>query len=449
MRILYLASGAGEMYCGSCLQGNTLVAAVRKAGEDAILAPLYTPLRTDEDNQSIDRMAYGGVNVFLQQRWALFRHTPWFLDRLLDRPRLLRWLGRRSAAVRPEALGELTVSMLRGEEGRQRKELDKLIDWARREIRPRIVHLSSVLLAGLARQIARRLEVPVVATLSGEDLFLDGLAEPYRREALAVLGQRCGDLAALIAPNRYYARHMTGYLGLRPELVHVIPLGLNLAGHATAVSSPLVPPREPGPAGRRVVGYLARICPEKGLHLLVEATELLAADPNVPPFRVLAAGYLGPADRPYLKKMLDQVERRGWADRFVYLGELSRVDKLAFLQSLDVMAMPTAYPESKGLPVLEAWANGVPVVVPEHGAFPEMIADSGGGLLFKPGDARSLAERLAELLSAPQQAAEHGRRGQQAVGQHHPAELIAQRTIALYRELLEQRCQEPLFWDSL
>jgi glycosyltransferase involved in cell wall biosynthesis len=436
MRILYLASGAGDMYCGSCLQGNTLAAAVREEGEDAILAPLYTPLRTDEDNQSIDRMVYGGLNVFLQQRSAFFRHTPWFLDRLLDRPGLLRWLGRHSAAVRPEALGALTVSMLRGEEGRQRKELDKLIDWVRREVRPQIVHLSNVLLAGLARQIAGRLEVPVVCTLSGEDLFLDGLSEPYRGEARAVLRQRCGDLAALVAPNNYYARHMTEYLGLRSERVHVIPLGLNLAGHGVPVLSSAIPPREGGPAGRRVIGYLARICPEKGLHVLFEAIELLAADRSVPPFRVLAAGYLGPSDQPYLKKMSDQAEERGLGDRFVYLGELSRCDKLAFLQSLDVMTMPTVYPESKGLPVLEAWANAIPVVVPEHGAFPEMLAAGGGGLLFKPGDARSLAERLADFLSAPQRAAEHGRKGQEAVRQRHRAELMAQRTIALYRSLL-------------
>jgi glycosyltransferase involved in cell wall biosynthesis len=436
MRILYLASGAGDMYCGSCLQGNTLAAAVRKAGEDAILAPLYTPLRTDEDNQSIDRMAFGGLNVYLQQRSALFRHTPWFLDRLLDRPGLLRWLGRRGTAVRPEALGALTVSMLRGEEGRQRKELDKLIDWLRREIRPQIVHLSNVLLAGLARPIARRLEVPVVCTLSGEDLFLDGLPEPHRGVARAVLRQRCEDLAALVAPNHYYARHMTGYLGLRSERVHVVPLGLNLAGHGSPVSSSAVPPREDGPARRRVIGYLARVCPEKGLHLLVEAIGHLAANPSLPPFRVLAAGYLGSGDQPYLKRISDRVEEQGWSDRFAYLGELTRSDKLAFLQSLDVMTMPTIYPESKGLPVLEAWASGIPVVVPEHGAFPEMIALSGGGLLFKPGDAHSLAERLAEILSAPEQAAEHGRRGQQAVRDHHCAELMAQRTIALYRSLL-------------
>ena len=84
MKILHLLAGAGGMYCGGCLHGNTLAAALRKAGEDVILAPLYTPIRTDEDDVSIERVALGGANVYLQQRWALFRHLPALVDRFLD-----------------------------------------------------------------------------------------------------------------------------------------------------------------------------------------------------------------------------------------------------------------------------------------------------------------------------------------------------------------------------
>ena len=97
MRIVYLSAGAGNMYCGSCLQGNTLVAALRAAGQDCLLAPMYTPIRTDEENVSIDRVAFGGINVYLQQHSAVFRHTPWAIDRLLDRPATLRWAAGRGA----------------------------------------------------------------------------------------------------------------------------------------------------------------------------------------------------------------------------------------------------------------------------------------------------------------------------------------------------------------
>ncbi len=440
MKVVHLVAGAGGMYCGACLLGNTLAAALAKAGHEALLVPLYTPIRTDEESVSIDRVAFGGLNVYLQQRSGLFRRTPALVDRLLDHPALLRRLGNRGSAVRPETLGELTVSMLRGEEGRQRKELDKLIGWLAREVRPEVVHLSTVLLAGLARQITRQLGAPVVATLSGEDAFLERLPEPHYSEARDVLRERCGDLAALVAMNRYYADFMAEYLPVPRNRVHVIPAGLNLAGHALpAVLRPGVEQTgQNQPRGGQVtVGFLGRICPDKGLHQLAEAFCLLSQDRGLGPLELRAAGYMADSDRPYLAEVEAGLAGRGLGDRFRYLGALDRAGKIAFLQSLDVMCLPTVYQESKGLPVLEAWANGVPVVVPAHGAFPEMIEDTGGGLLFAPHDVAALAEALRQLIQDPHLAAECGRRAQEAVHHRYHADLMAQRTIALYEEVRE------------
>jgi hypothetical protein len=238
MKIVYLAAGAGAMYCGSCLHGNTLAAALCAAGQDCLLVPLYTPLHTDEENVGIRRVAFGGINVYLQERWALFRHTPWAFDRLWNWPPLLRWVAGRSASVRPEHLGPLTVSMLEGEHGRQRKEFEKLVQWLARDVRPDIVHLNNALLIGVARQITRRLGVPVVCSLSGEDSFLEKLPEPYRGRALDVLRQRAGEVAALVAMNGYYAAFMAEYLGLPASRIRVVPPGLNLAGHGTRTSRP-------------------------------------------------------------------------------------------------------------------------------------------------------------------------------------------------------------------
>jgi len=438
MRLLHLVAGAGGMYCGACLHGNTLAAALAKAGHEALLVPLYTPIRTDEESVSIERVAFGGVNVYLQQRSGLFQRTPAFVDRLLDHPALLRRLGNRGSAVRPEMLGELTVSMLRGEEGRQRKELDKLIGWLAREVRPEVVHLSTVLLAGLARQITRQLGAPVVATLSGEDAFLERLPEPHYSEARDVLRERCGDLAALVALNRYYADFMAEYLPVPRQRVHVIPAGLNLAGHSPfPVLHPAAQEKGPRRGGQVTVGFLGRICPDKGLHQLAEAFCLLSQDRGLGPLELRAAGYMADSDRPYLAEIEAGLAGRGLGDRFRYLGALDRAGKIAFLQSLDVMCLPTVYQESKGLPVLEAWANGVPVVVPAHGAFPEMIEDTGGGLLFAPHDVTSLAEALKQLIEDPRLAAECGRRAQEAVHQRYHADLMAQRTIALYEKVRE------------
>ncbi|MGO8749675.1 MAG: glycosyltransferase family 4 protein [Thermoguttaceae bacterium] len=434
MKILLLTAGAGGMYCGQCLHGNTLAVALCRAGADALLVPAYTPLRTDEDNVSLDRVVFGGINVYLQEKSALFRHTPWLLDRLLDRPSLLRWLGKRSSSTRPEGLGPLLVSMLQGEEGRQRKELKKLLRWLADEIQPDVVHLSTVLLAGMAREITRHLGVPVVATLAGEDLFLEKLPEPHYSRARAALRQRCRDLAAVVALNRYSAGFMAEYLAMPAERIHVIPPGLNLEGHKARSS----PGSAAAPSSRRTaftIGFLARICPEKGLLELLQALEILVRDEHLPRIEVAAAGYLGESDRPYLAQIGTWLAERGLADRFRYLGPVERAEKIAFLQSLDVMSLPTVHPESKGFPVLEAWANGIPVVLPAHGAFPELIADTGGGLLCDPGDAHSLAAALRRFIEDPGLAAACGERGRQSVCDRYHAERMARQTIALYEEL--------------
>ncbi len=435
MKIVHLVAGAGDMYCGSCLHGSTLVAALRQAGRDVLLVPLYTPLRTEDDGTVGDRVAFGGVNVYLQQSSVLFRHTPWLVDRLMDRPALLRWMSKLGRNTRPERLGPLTVSMLQGETGRQRKELRRLVDWLQSEVRPDVVHLSNAMLAGTARELTARLDVPVVCTLSGEDAFLEQLPEPHYSQARAVLRERATDLAALVAPNRYYANFMADYLSVSRDRIRVIPPGINLAGQddPTGQRTQKNDPATKRPRGTPVtVGYLSRICPEKGLHLLAEAFMRLARDREVPPVRLLAGGYLNRADRWYLDEIRAQLDAWGLGDRFRYVGELDRAAKIAFLQELDVMSVPAVRPQSKGLAILEAWAAAVPVALPNHGAFAELVEDTGGGLLCRSNSPPALATALKRLILDRSFAERCGRQARAAVHTRYHAPLMAERTIALY-----------------
>ena len=126
---------------------------------------------------------------------------------------------------------------------------------------------------GMARQLKAQLGVPVLCALQGEDLFLDGLVEPHKTQALNILRQRAQDIDAFIAPCAYYQEYMAAYLQVPRTKIHVVPLGLNLTGHGQAA-----PPPGNGPYK---IGYLARICPEKGFHLLVEAFQHLKEQPRV------------------------------------------------------------------------------------------------------------------------------------------------------------------------
>ena len=101
LRIAYITAGAAGNFCGSCLHDNTLVAALQAQGHDALLIPCYAPLHTDEPDVSYRRVFLGGINAYLQQKLALFRHTPRFLDWVLDARPLLRWAS--GFAVRTQA----------------------------------------------------------------------------------------------------------------------------------------------------------------------------------------------------------------------------------------------------------------------------------------------------------------------------------------------------------
>ena len=429
MRIAYITAGAGHMYCGSCLRDNTLAMALRAAGHDVQLIPTYTPTRTDEANLSQDRVFLGGINVFLQQHLALFRRTPWVLDRLLDSPALLRLATRWAVSVDPAQLGAMTVSMLHGPDGFQRKEIEKLVRYLADEMQPEIVTLPNSLLIGLAPAIKAGLRgVPVCCTFQGEELFLDSLGEPYRAKSLELIRTHASRVDAFVAVSRFGADQMAGYLGLDRSRIEIVPLGINLDGHAKRAGG------DPEPF---TIGYLGRIAPEKGLHVLCEAyRRLVSGSQPVPPTRLWAAGYLGPEHRAYLSGIQQRMAEWGLAEHFTYHGELDRVAKLQFLRELSVLSVPGGYEDPKGLFLLEAMASGVPIVQPSRGAAAEIIETTGGGILVAPGDPDALARGLAELVSDPARRRALGDRGYDGVRAHYHAAVMRDRALEVYRAAL-------------
>lgn len=424
MRIAYIAAGAARMYCGSCIHDNTLASALGKMGHQVALVPTYTPLRTDEPNVSIHRTFYGGINVYLQQKFRLFRHTPWMLDSLLDRRFVLNLISRLGLATNGRDLGALAVSVLEGQDGYQHKELSKLIGWLKHSFRPEIVQLTNSMFLGLAQRIKQELNVPVICALQGEDLFLNDLAEPYRSRAIQLMRQQVDHVDGFLTSSRYYADFMAEYIGIQPRAIHVLRWGLNLEGHG----------RSPGPESEDpfVVGYLARICPEKGFHQLVEAFRMLVDQLPDRNLRLSAAGYLSKQDNRYFRKLVKKISDWGLGDRFDYQGEVDRLQKIRFLNSLHVLSVPTVYHEAKGLYVLESLANGVPVVQPRHGSFPELIEGTGGGILVEPDSTEALAQGIRSLIEDSTERIRLGQQGKKAVHQDFSDRLMAEQTLAVY-----------------
>ena len=427
MKILFVTAGAAGMYCGSCLRDNSLAAELKARGHDVLLVPLYTPTLTDEPNVSEDRIFFNGISVYLQQHARLFRSAPRIVDRLLDAPWLIRAAASGSISTNPRSLGALTISMLKGEDGFQRKEFDKLLEWLVSEPAPDVIQLPNALLASLAAPLRRELKRPVHCTLQGEDLFLEGLHKPDRDEAIRLIRHQAQFVDRFTAVSEYYADFMARYLSIPADRIDVVPLGINLDGFEKRRSA----------SGRPfTVGYLARVTPEKGLATLCEAYVRFRRLAGVTSARLEVAGYLASDQQGYLKDAQQIVTTAGFAGEFAYRGVLDRPQKIEFPRGLDAFSVPTTYVEPKGLFLLEAMACGVPVVQPRHGAFPEMLSKTGGGLLVNAGDSQSLAEGLHQLWRDPGLRDALGQRGFEGVRAHYSVGRSADTMVEAYQRSL-------------
>ena len=423
MKILSITAGAANMYCGSCLRDNALAAELLRRGHDVTLMPVYTPTVTDEANVSTGNpVLFGGISVYLEQHVPLFRHTPRLLDRLWDAAPVIKAFAARSMKTDPRMLGEMTVSMLKGEHGHQKKEFGKLIEWLEQEPPPDIVNIPNSLLISMAGPIRRTLSRPVVVTMQGEDLFLDGLPEPYRSESIDLIRRQVDQVDGFIAVSEFYVERMHRLLGIPLEKIAVVPLGINTDGYAG--------PRPDG-GGVFRVGYFARVAPEKGLRELAEAYRVMRHEKGLPPSRLEAAGYLGAEHRDYLAAVERSMSDWGLGAEFRYQGSVDRDQKIAFLRSVDVLSVPGPYPDPKGTYLLEAMAAATPVVQPRSGASVETIERTCEGLLVD-GSAEALADGLLTLARDPARARELGERGQAGIGRHYSVAREAERVLDVY-----------------
>ena len=433
MRIAFITAGAAGMFCGSCMRDNTLAAALRKRGHDALLIPTYTPIRTDETDVSQHRVFFGGINVFLQQKAWLFRHTPWLLDRSLDFPRLLRWVSRFASRAKYSDLYDLTHSMLRGRHGKQRKELAKLTAWLASDVKPEVVLLTNALLSGLVFDIKQTLGAPVLVTLQGDDVFLDAFAPKLRQTLVEQIRGNDGAVDGYICTSAAYADHMANYLGIDRAKMHVVHPGINLTGYTAER-----PPR----TGPLTIGYFARICREKGFQNIVDAFIALRQTPGAPHAKLKASGWLGENDRPFFAEQVAKLTAAGLAADFEHVECPDHATKAAFFQSIDVFSVPAEFHEPKGLYLLEAWANGVPVVQPAHGSFPDLIALTGAGLLVPPNDPQALALGLRRILDDADLRETMAQKGRDAVAMHFHSGAMAEQTERLLHEYV--RGQKPV-----
>ena len=432
MKICILSSGSAGMYCGSCMRDNTLAAALMRMKHDVTLIPLYTPTKTDIPDVSVKSVFLGGINIYLQHASKLFRYTPRVFNWVLDRPWILNMAGQYGSKKQYSELGELTVDLLRGPKGMAIKEIRRLADFIRNSLKPDVVSLPNLMFMGVAKIFREELNIPVICELTGEDIFLDALDRADQIQARELIRQQVPYVNQFVSTSNFYAGKMAHYLDIPVDRIKVVHPGLPKE-FLDAVAHQK---QQTGSVEKklRTIGYMARICPEKGIDKLIEAVCHLKETAGFEDVQLQCAGYLGKRDADFFAELQKKLATSAMRTSMKFLGEVDQAQKIKLLLTSDVFSVPTVYQESKGIYLLEAMACQVPAVQPAHGSFPELLDATQGGVTVAPNDALSLAKALGELLNDPQRCKSMGHGAAAIVNEKFTDIRMAEKMLSIYEE---------------
>jgi glycosyltransferase involved in cell wall biosynthesis len=284
-----------------------------------------------------------------------------------------------------------------------------------------VVHAHWIYPAGIAAMIAARLTGrPLVITSHGGDLNLAAKVAPLRGVCRVV----CRAASACVGVSEA-STHAFMSVGVGKDRQEFIPLGADFECApdvaATGLSGSLS--RFRTAEGFRIL-YLGSITARKSVHTLVSAHERLERAGH----RVVTAIVgSGPCDG-----QLEAAVSEGGARNIILAGSQAPALAATWLASADVLVLPSL---SEGRPtvIIDAMASGVPVIATDIVGTRELVSNGRTGLLFPPGDAEALTQRLVELLTDPVLRARMGEEARGMVEAHHlTTEATARRYSALY-----------------
>jgi len=390
MNIIQIIPGSGgSFYCGNCLRDSKYVDALRKQGHQVVKIPMYLPLFSDEHDITDIPIFYGAISTYLKQVYPVFRKMPLWFEKLLNSKPMMKFAASMAGSTRAKGLEDMTISMLLGEHGEQKEELDKMVDWIVEHCKPDIIHISNALLLGLARRLKEKTGVPVLCSLQDEDVWVDAMQPKFQQKIWDLMHERANDVDALVAVSNFFAETMKKLMNLSPEKVHTFYLGVDTEDY------PYIPVNEKP----RNVGYISRMCHENGFDIVVDAFIELKKKPGFEDVKLIATGGSTGDDTKYIKEQKHKIKENNLEDSFEIMPEFEGDTRHDFFKKVALISVPVRIGEAFGMYLLESMASGVPVAQPALGAFPEIIERSGGGVTYMPNSPEKLSETWADLLS--------------------------------------------------
>jgi glycosyltransferase involved in cell wall biosynthesis len=272
----------------------------------------------------------------------------------------------------------------------------------------------------------RRLGIPLVTSIHhpisvDKRLALDGLRW-YRRldkgrwygfvRMQGRVARRAGPLITVSSSSR---DDICRDFQIKPEMVSVIPLGVDTRLFRPRPGQPRVP--------GRIVTVTSSDSPLKGLPTLLRAVAKLVTERDA---HLIVIGTPSPATR-------DQLTQLALGERVTFAGGLPDAEYARVLASAEVAVIPSLY-EGFSLPAVEHMASGTPLIASRAGALPEVTGDA--AMLVPPGDPEELAAALRGLLDDEAARAERAERGLTRVRERFAWPAVATATEAMYRKVI-------------
>jgi glycosyltransferase involved in cell wall biosynthesis len=183
--------------------------------------------------------------------------------------------------------------------------------------------------------------------------------------------------------------------------------------------------------GKKVILFLGRIHPKKGLDILAEAFGKIIRKQHNASLLIV-----GPDSDSYRSKIEKILAREGVLDKAIFTGTLTGNHKLAALSRADIFVLPS-HSEGFSMSILEAMGCGLPVVITKQCHFPEVEQMQAGKII--DGDATELSEIIMELLNNPQLCRKMGKAGQKLVRDKYTWDEVADKMIGVYEEILKKQ----------
>ena len=433
MKIIHIIPGSGgNFYCGNCLRDSKYVDALRNLGHQVVKIPMYLPLFSDEHDIKDIPVFYGAVSIYLKQLYPIFRKAPAWFDNLLNSKPILKLAAGRSGSTRAKGLEELTISMLLGEEGKQKEELDRMIDWIAKNCNPEIIHLSNALLLGLARRLKEKLNTTVICSLQDEDVWVDVMEPEIRDQIWKLMHDQAQHVDGFIAVSNYYGNLMMKKMDLPAQKIENIHLGVNPDDYRYINSV----------EKSRTIGFLSRMNFNNGLDILVDAFILLKQSDEFKDVKLVITGGSTGDDSDTMNSVKKKLKDSGLRHEVDFHANFEGEARIEFFNKVSVLSVPVRSEKAFGLYLIEAMASGIPVIQPDHGAFPEIINLIDGGICYQPNSVESLHETLKKVLRDKDLLEQKSHNGYEGIKKHFHIKTQSEKMIAFYQKTIQAASNE-------